>query len=117
LKKVLSIGDQATGVSVLVSLYDKMKNRPYEVDLPAMWKELGVEREGDTVRFIDSAPLAAIRRTITYGELQVSSKSTAAFDSTIAFAGQSATSPRSPADSIPRDKLSDIYAGRRTLRQ
>jgi hypothetical protein len=118
LKKVLSIGDQATGVSVLVSLYDKMRNRPYEVDLPAIWKELGIEREGDTVRFIDSAPLAAIRRAITYGELQVSSKSTAAFDSTIVFAGQTAGSPRSPADSIPMYKPSDIaYAGRRTLRQ
>jgi hypothetical protein len=94
LKKVLGIGDQATGVSVLVSLYDKMKNRPYQVDLPAIWKELGVEREGDTVRFIDSAPLAAIRRAITYGELQVSSKSTAAFDPTIFFAGWSAGSPQ-----------------------
>ena len=118
LKRVLSIGDQATGVSVLVSLYDKMKNQPYEVDLPAIWKELGIEREGDTVRFIDSAPLAAIRQAITYGELQVSSKSTAAFDSTIVFAEQAAGSPRSTADSIPRDKPSDIaYAGRRTLRQ
>jgi hypothetical protein len=94
LKEVLSMGDQATRVSVLASLYNKMKNRPYEVGLPAMWKELGVEREGDTVRFIDTAPFAATRRAITYGELQVSSKSTASFYFTIASAGRSAGSPR-----------------------
>lgn len=68
LTEVLRIGDQATGVSVLVPLYDKMKGAPYEVDLPAMWKDLGVERTGDTVRFVDSAPLAKTRDTITYGE-------------------------------------------------
>jgi len=67
IEKALTAGDQATGVSVLLPLYQKMKNQPYQVDLPALWKELGVERDGDTVRFIDSAPLAKTRDAITFG--------------------------------------------------
>ena len=41
--------------------------KPYGVDLPAMWKELGVEPTGDTVRFVESAPMAKVREAITYG--------------------------------------------------
>jgi hypothetical protein len=67
LTEALRIGDQATGVSVLIPLYDKMKDQPYEVDLDAMWKQLGVERTGDTAQFNDSAPLAKVRDAITYG--------------------------------------------------
>ncbi len=67
LGEALRIGDQATGVAVLVPLYNKMKNQPYAVDLPTMWKDLGVERSGDTVNFIDSAPLAKVREAITFG--------------------------------------------------
>lgn len=68
IEKALQMGDQATRVPVLIPLYDKMKDKPYQVDLPEMWKELGVERTGDTVRFVDSAPLAKTRDSITYGE-------------------------------------------------
>ena len=67
LEQALKIGDEATGVAVLVPLYQKMKNQPYDVDLAAMWKELGVERDGNTVQFIDSAPLAKTRDAITFG--------------------------------------------------
>jgi hypothetical protein len=67
LTEALRIGDQATGVSVLVPLYNKMKDQPYDVDLAAMWKELGIERSGDTVRFVDSAPLAKVRDGISFG--------------------------------------------------
>ncbi|MGB7436984.1 MAG: hypothetical protein WBR26_11625 [Candidatus Acidiferrum sp.] len=68
LKEALRLGDEATGVPVLLPLYDKMRDQPYDVDLPAIWKDLGVERTGDTVRFIDSAPLAKTRDAITRGE-------------------------------------------------
>lgn len=68
IEKALQMGDQATRVPVLIPLYDKMKDKPYQVDLPEMWKELGVERTGDTVRFVDSVPLAKTRDSITYGE-------------------------------------------------
>jgi len=67
IEKALTVGDQATGVSVLLPLYQKMKNQPYPVDLDALWKELGVERDGDTANFIDSAPLAKTRDAITFG--------------------------------------------------
>jgi len=68
LADALRIGDQATGVPVLIPLYDKMKDQPYDVDLDAMWKDLGVERTGNTVSFHDAAPLAKVRDAITYGE-------------------------------------------------
>src|SRR5580700_3641001 len=67
LTKALDIGDQAVGVKVLRPLYDKMKDQPYEVDLPALWKQLGIERDGDTVRFVDDAPLSKTRVAIAYG--------------------------------------------------
>jgi hypothetical protein len=66
LTDALRVGDETTGVSVLLPLYDKMKDQPYDVDLSAMWKELGVERTGDQVRFVDSAPLAKLRQAITF---------------------------------------------------
>jgi hypothetical protein len=67
LTDALRIGDQAVGVDVLLPLYNKMKDQPYDVDLPAMWKDLGVESTGDTVRFLESAPMAKVRKAITYG--------------------------------------------------
>ena len=68
LADALRIGDQATGVPVLIPLYDKMKDQPYEVDLAATWKDLGVERTGNSVSFNDAAPLARVRDAISYGE-------------------------------------------------
>jgi hypothetical protein len=88
LRKALSIGDRATGTQVLMTLYDKMKDQPFTIDLEAMWKELGVERDGKSVRFIDSAPLAATRKAIMYGQSQAPVKSTGASDSTAVFAGR-----------------------------
>ena len=65
LPDALKAGDRATGVNVLEPLYEKMKDQPVEVDLNSMWKELGVQTDGATVRFDDDAKLAAIRRGIT----------------------------------------------------
>ncbi len=67
LTDALRAGDDATGVPVLLPLYDKMKDQPYDVDRSAIWKDLGVERQGNTVQFIDSAPLAKTRQAITFG--------------------------------------------------
>jgi hypothetical protein len=67
LEKAFKIGDEATGVPVLQNLYAKMKDQPYNVDLPALWIQLGIERDGDKVTFNDSAPLAKTREAITYG--------------------------------------------------
>jgi hypothetical protein len=76
---------------VLENLYDKMKSRPYNVDLPTLWQQLGMEREGDQVILIDTAPLAKVREAITYGTAGASLKP-AAVDSRNAaiFAGRTA---------------------------
>lgn len=65
LAKALKTGDQATGTTVLSDLYAKWKDNPVQVDLASLWKELGIVAEGRTVRLVDNAPLAAVRRAIT----------------------------------------------------
>jgi hypothetical protein len=64
LTKALKIGDQATGTTVLIDLYNQMKDKPVTVDLQEKWKQLGIERDGSTVHLRDDAPEAAIRRAI-----------------------------------------------------
>lgn len=64
---LLATGDNATGVSVLTTLYNEWSAKPVTPDLSALWKQLGVIANGKTVRFDDSAPLASVRRAITTG--------------------------------------------------
>jgi len=77
LEKALTVGDHATGVPVLANLYAKMKDTPYEVDLAALWTQLGVVRDEDSVHFVDSAPLAATRKAITFGTVSPTNESAA----------------------------------------
>jgi hypothetical protein len=65
LARVLDVANRATGTSVMSELYETMKDQPIEVDLPRLWSQLGVSLRGETIRFDEAAPLAAIRRTIT----------------------------------------------------
>jgi hypothetical protein len=65
LARALKVGDQAVGQPVLEELYDRMKATSVTPDLAQLWKDLGVDRRGQTVTFNDSAPLAAIRQAIT----------------------------------------------------
>ena len=65
--RIIATGDAATGVPVLRELYDEMKDKPVRIDLPALWKQLGVRPKGQTVTFDDTAPLAAVRKAITGG--------------------------------------------------
>src|ERR1700684_208660 len=100
-EKALTSGDQATGVPVLQNLYAKMKDLPYNVDLPALWTELGIERDGNAVKFLDAAPLAKTRDAITYGSAGPSLKPAANESRNAAiFAGRTATP-------FPPDKSSD----------
>jgi hypothetical protein len=62
--RALKAGDEATGVPVLMELYDRMKASPVTPDLAAMWHELGVRPSGDSVTFNESAPQASIVRSI-----------------------------------------------------
>jgi len=92
LEKALAIGDQATGVPVLQNLYAKMKDQPYDVDLPALWTELGIERDGNTVKFLDTAPLAKTRDAITYGSAGPALKPAASsWHNSAIFAGRTTT--------------------------
>ncbi len=63
----LKIGDQAAGVEILQKMYAEWNDKPVQVDLAAMWKQLGIEANGATVILHDDAPLAAIRRSIETG--------------------------------------------------
>jgi hypothetical protein len=65
LERALKTGDAATGAGVLIDLYNEMKDKPAAVDLPDLWKRLGIERSGGTVVFHDDAPLSATRKAIT----------------------------------------------------
>jgi len=65
IKRIFSVGDKATGTTVLADLYKEMRAKPYSPDLDSLWRELGVSVQGGEVVFDDSAPLASIRRAIT----------------------------------------------------
>jgi hypothetical protein len=67
LEKALKIGDEAVGLDVLEKLYAEWKDTPVQVDLAAIWKELGVEVSGGTVVLKDDAPMSAVRRAIEMG--------------------------------------------------
>lgn len=68
LQNALAAGDRGVGVSVLRPLYAKMKEMPVRVDLITLWTELGIHSDATSIRFDDSATLAAIRRAITTAE-------------------------------------------------
>ena len=65
LENALRVGDKATGGKTLMSLYEQMATKPMPVDLPDLWKQLGVHRESGQVTFDPTAPLAAIRAAIS----------------------------------------------------
>ncbi len=61
----LDVGDAATGENVLHELFARYALAPGTVDLPALWKRLGIALRGDAVVYDDAAPLAFVRRAIT----------------------------------------------------
>ena len=64
LEPVLAAGDKATGTTVMMELYGQMKDEPMPMDLPGMWKLLGVSWVGGRVSYNDKAKLAGVRRAI-----------------------------------------------------
>lgn len=64
IERVLRTGDVAVGTTTLEDLYARMKDRPVAPDLKGLWRELGVEPEGSSVRLTDAAPLAPLRHAI-----------------------------------------------------
>jgi len=65
LERALQVGDHAADGKTLSKLYLDMRAKPVMVDLPDLWKRLGVVRRDGEVTFDDSAPLAKIRHAIT----------------------------------------------------
>jgi len=63
--RVIEVADRGTRTHALAELYDRMKETRVPVDLPALWRELGVAVTDGRVTFNDTAPSAAIRRAIT----------------------------------------------------
>lgn len=92
LTRALEIGDRATGTTVLSEQYAKWKDKPAQVDLPAMWKELGIAAEGKNVRVTEDAPLADVRRAIMAPD--GSKKSSSGLLPSAVFAGRASASYR-----------------------
>jgi len=66
IERVLHTGDQAVGTRTLEDLYAQMRTAPMAPDLMALWRQLGVEPDGDGVRLTDDAPLAPVRHAIMH---------------------------------------------------
>ena len=58
--RILATADAAVGQTTLTDLYEQMKDSPVSIDLPALWRELGIAG----TRLLDDAPQAAVRRAI-----------------------------------------------------
>ena len=65
LKRALEVGDAALGHPVLTSLHAQLGAAPGNVDLPALFKRLGVSVVKGKVLYDDRAPLAATRKAMT----------------------------------------------------
>jgi predicted metalloprotease with PDZ domain len=65
IERAFKVADKATGTNVLMSLYRQMDAKPMPVDLPDLWKQLGVRREDGQVTFDNEAPLAKVRMAIS----------------------------------------------------
>jgi hypothetical protein len=67
IERVLRTGDAAVGTRTLEDLYAQMRDKPVTPDLVALWRELGVQPAGNSVKLVDDAPLAPVRRAIMKG--------------------------------------------------
>ena len=64
LTRALDVGDGAVGVAVLRQLYNEMKAAPVTPALGQLWSKLGIEIEGKTITFDQTAPWASVRYAI-----------------------------------------------------
>jgi hypothetical protein len=72
--KTLAMGDKATGTTVLLDLYQSMRDKPAPVDLDQLWTKLGIAMKDGDVEFNDKAPESNIRRAITSAPVSTSAK-------------------------------------------
>jgi len=59
--------DAALGTPVMATMIERHVGKSVQVDLPALWRDLGVRLAGDGVVTDDSAPLAWIRKLLVMG--------------------------------------------------
>ena len=67
LERTLQALERAAGHPVFRVRLGRMGSQPAEENLPELWRRLGVLRRGASVTFDDTAPLAAIRRSLSAG--------------------------------------------------
>jgi hypothetical protein len=91
IEDALREGDRSVGVNVLLPLYEKMKDKPMDVDLGAMWAKLGIQADATGIHFNDKAELADVRRAITSTESSSASRPSSSMNFAV-FAGRSAES-------------------------
>ena len=66
IERAFAVGDKATGTTVLTDLYNAMRDKPDPVELAALWKQLGIQRQKDgSIQLNPIAPKAEIREAIT----------------------------------------------------
>jgi predicted metalloprotease with PDZ domain len=65
IRRFLEVGDRATETTVLTEQYAAWARRPVMVELPALWRDLGVAVVDGEIAFDDEAPLAEHRRALT----------------------------------------------------
>jgi hypothetical protein len=65
IERILSVGNAATGTTVLTDVYIAMKDHPYAPDLVVLWSDLGLRFGEGGMHFDETARLAAVRRAIT----------------------------------------------------
>ncbi len=65
IERAFQAGDKAAGAPVLTELYAKAKDTPFSIDLPTLWRRLGISASGGSVSLSPDAELATIRAAIT----------------------------------------------------
>ena len=67
LEETIAAADRATGVPVLAELHARMGSSAPPVDLPALFRRLGVSDHGGRIDYDDAAPLAGVRASLSRG--------------------------------------------------
>ena len=62
--ELLAVGDRATGTNVLQALYAEHSAAAVSIDLPALWRDLGVDLVDNVVVFNEKAPLSQWRHAL-----------------------------------------------------
>jgi hypothetical protein len=65
IERILATADKAVGLTVLTRLHHEWGPKPVTPDLDALWHDLGLRSQNGSFGFDDTAPLAAIRASIT----------------------------------------------------